>query len=149
MQLLPAHCRACGSVFLAARTSVDQVEAPCSGCGCQAQVAAGPSFGEHEQTLFEALTTLVRRSGLRTAEAQRLCIDIEMGLAHTDHLGTLQRVTRRLPELAHMVPRLGDSPAIQARTLRMLETILNALSIPKKSVSVSIPLSPVALKKNA
>jgi hypothetical protein len=147
VQLLPTHCRACGSVSLAARVTHDQEEAPCSACGALATVVPGPSFGEHEQTLFAALTVLARRSELRPAEAQRLCIDIEMGLAQTDHVGTLEQVTRRLPELTHVVPRLWDSPAIQARTLRMLETILNALSIPKKSMSV--PVAPVALKHNA
>jgi len=124
------------------------VEAPCSSCGEQALVVPGPSFGEHEQTLFDALTVLARRSELRPAEAQRLCIEIEMGLAQTDQMGTLEQVTRRLPELTHMVPRLGDSPAIQARTLRMLETILNALSIPKKSMSMQVA-PPAALKRNA
>jgi hypothetical protein len=111
-------------------------------------VVPGPSFGEHEQTLFDALTVLARRSELRPAEAQRLCIAIEMGLAQTDQMGTLEQVTRRLPELTHMVPRLWDSPAIQARTLRMLETILNALSIPKKSMSMQVA-PPAALKRNA
>jgi hypothetical protein len=132
---------------LVARAAHDQVEACCSACGGQALVVPGPSFGEHEQTLFDALTVLARRSELRPAEAQRLCVEIEMGLARTDQAGTLEQVARRLPELAHMVPRLWDSSAIQARTLRMLETILNALSIPKKSVSMAVP--PVAFKRNA
>jgi len=134
-------------VALAPRIAEEQVEAPCSACGGQAFVVPGPSFGEHEQTLFNALTVMARGAQLRPAEAQRLCIDIEMGLARADQAGTLELVENRLPELSHVAPRLGNSPALQARTLRMLETILNALTIPKKSMSM--PVAPVSLKRNA
>jgi hypothetical protein len=70
-----------------------------------------------------------------------------MGLARTDHLGTLQLVAPRFPQLVHTVPRLLHSPALQARTLRMLETILNALSSPSKSLT--LPAAPTAWRHNA
>lgn len=107
----------------------------------------GPNFGVHEQQLFDQLTAMVRRAELRPAEAQRLGIDIEMGLALADQQGTLDLIVRRIPSLSAMKSRLGDSAALQARTLRMLETILNALTIPKKSMSMAV--APVPLKRNA
>lgn len=109
-------------------------------------VVPGPKFAVHEAQLFAGLTAIARRGHLRAAEAQRLCIEIETGLARTDQLGTLELITRRLPELS-TVPRLTDSPALQARALRMLETILNALSNPSKSLT--LPVAPVARQRNA
>jgi hypothetical protein len=47
--------------------------------------------------------------------------------------------------LAELAPQLVESPARQARALRMLETILNALSIPGKSMSLST--APVAVQR--
>lgn len=107
----------------------------------------GPTFGVHEQPLFDALTALARRSQLRPAEAQRLCIEIEMGLARTDQLGTLEVIMQRFPALPAIAPRLMESPALQARTLRMLETILNALCSPSKSLT--LPSAPVVRQRNA
>lgn len=105
----------------------------------------GPSFGQHEVALFDWLTQVARYAQLRPAEAQRLCIDIEMGLASADQPGTFARLSKRFPSLVELAPQLADSPARLARALRMLETILNALSIPGKSLS--LPTSPVALSR--
>ena len=64
--------------------------------------------------------------------------------------GTYARLTKRFPSLAELLPQLVDSPARQARALRMLETILNALSIPGKSLSLStVPGSIPASAANA
>jgi hypothetical protein len=147
VQLLPTHCRGCGAIALTPLTTPNQVQALCASCGQLATVVPGPRFGEHERQLFGELTALARSAELRPAEAQRLCIDIEMGLATTDQLGTLERVSRRFPQLTRAVPRLLDSPALQARTLRMLETILNALSSPSKSLT--LPVAPVARRHHA
>jgi tRNA G26 N,N-dimethylase Trm1 len=147
VQLVPTHCRGCGAIGLSSRAGQAQVEGECSACGGVAVVVPGPSFGAHEQALFQQLTGVARRAQLRPAEAQRLCIDIEMGLARADQEGTLAQLAERLPELGQAAARLGDSSALQARALRMLETILNALTIPKKSLSM--PVAPVPLKRNA
>lgn len=147
MQLLPTHCRSCGAVALAPLTTPNQAQALCAACGQIASVVPGPRFGEHERQLFAGLTAMVRSAQLRPAEAQRLCIDIETGLAGADQLGTLQKVAPRFPTLVGTVPRLLHSPALQARTLRMLETILNALSSPAKSMS--LPVAPVARRHHA
>lgn len=147
MQLLPTHCRHCGAIALAPLTTPNQIQAPCGECRQLASVVPGPRFGEHERQLFRELVALARRAQLRPAEAQRLCIEIEMGLARTDHLGTLQLVAPRFPQLVGTVPRLLHSPALQARTLRMLETILNALSSPSKSLTM--PAAPTAWRQNA
>ena len=56
-------------------------------------------------------------------------------------------MTQRFPSLAQLAPQLVDSPARLARALRMLETILNALSIPGKSLSLST--APVAQRREA
>jgi hypothetical protein len=136
VQFLPTHCRACGAVGLARRsTAVDG----CAGCDCggQAFVVQGPSFAEHEVALFNWLVQVARYAELRPAEAQRVCIEIETGLASADQPGTYARLTQRFPSLAELAPQLEESPARQARALRMLETILNALSIPGKSLSLS------------
>src|SRR3954466_15586645 len=133
VQLLPTHCRACGAVSLAQRSAQNEVAATCS-CGGQAFVVPGPSFAQHEVALFEWLVQVARYAQLRPAEAQRVCIEIEMGLARADQPGTFARLTERFPSLAELAPQLVDSPARQARALRMLETILNALSIPGKSL---------------
>jgi xanthine dehydrogenase iron-sulfur cluster and FAD-binding subunit A len=105
----------------------------------------GPSFAEHEVALFEWLVIVARYAELRPAEAQRVCIEIEMGLASADQPGTYARLTQRFPSLAELAPQLLESPARQARALRMLETILNALSIPGKSMSLST--APVAVQR--
>ena len=146
VQLLPTHCRACGAVSLAERDVQNQIAAPCS-CGGQAFVVPGPSFAEHEVPLFDWLTQVARYAQLRPAEAQRVCIEIEMGLARADQPGTFARLTERFPSLNQLTPQLVDSPARQARTLRMLETILNALSIPGKSLSLAT--APVAQRREA
>lgn len=136
VQLLPTHCRACGAVSLATRSQQSETGAPCS-CGGEAFVVPGPSFAQHEVALFDWLVQVARYAQLRPAEAQRVCIEIEMGLARADQPGTFARLTERFPSLADLAPQLVDSPARQARALRMLETILNALSIPGKSLSLS------------
>ena len=107
----------------------------------------GPSFAQHEVALFEWLVQVARYAQLRPAEAQRVCIEIETGLASADQPGTFARLTVRFPSLAELMPQLVDSPARQARALRMLETILNALSIPGKSLSLSS--APVAHRREA
>jgi hypothetical protein len=147
VQFLPTHCRECGAVALAERSIQNQVAAPCVTCGGDAFVVPGPSFGAHEVALFDWLTQVARYAQLRPAEAQRLCIDIEVGLASADQPGTYQRLSARFPSLAELAPQLVDSPARQARALRMLETILNALAIPGKSLSLST--SPVATQRQA
>jgi hypothetical protein len=147
VQFLPTHCRACGAVALAERSVVDQATAQCE-CGDQAFVVPGPSFAEHEVALFDWLTLVARYAQLRPAEAQRVCIEIEMGLASADQPGTYARLTQRFPSLAELAPQLVDSPARQARALRMLETILNALSIPGKSLSLSTA-PPVTQRREA
>jgi hypothetical protein len=147
VQLLPTHCRECGAVALSPRGAQNHVAAPCGGCGGEALVVPGPSFGEHEAALFDWLTYVARYAQLRPAEAQRLCIEIEMGLASADQPGTYARLTKRFPSLAELSPQLADSPARLARALRMLETILNALSIPGKSLS--LPTLPVASRRHA
>jgi hypothetical protein len=79
-----------------------------------------------------------------------LCIDIEMGLARGDQLGMLERLSDRFPELSVVAQLLANSPARQARTLRMLETILNALCSPRKSLSMPVmPVVTVSQKRNA
>jgi hypothetical protein len=145
VQLLPTHCRACGAVSLARREAESQAVA-CA-CGHEAFIVPGPSFADHEVALFEWLVKVARYAQLRPAEAQRVCIEIEMGLASADQPGTFARLTQRFPSLAQLAPQLVDSPARQARALRMLETILNALSIPGKSLSLSSP--PVAQRREA
>ena len=147
MQLLPTHCRECGAVALSPRSVDNQVAAHCGGCGGDAAVIPGPSFGEHEAALFDWLIQVARYAQLRPAEAQRLCIEIEMGLASADQPGTFARLTKRFPSLAELLPQLADSPARLARALRMLETILNALSIPGKSLS--LPTSPIVTRRHA
>jgi hypothetical protein len=146
VQLLPTHCRFCGAVTLAAREVQNQVAAQCD-CGGQAFVVPGPSFAEHEVALFDWLVTVARYAQFRPAEAQRVCIEIEMGLASADQQGTFARMTQRFPSLEQLAPQLVDSPARLARALRMLETILNALSIPGKSLSLST--APVAQRREA
>lgn len=130
---------------LSPRSAQDQVVAACPRCSGDAAVVPGPSFGEHEVALFDWLTQVARYAQLRPAEAQRLCIDIEMGLASADQPGTFGRLSKRFPSLVELAPQLADSPARLARALRMLETILNALSIPGRSLS--LPTSPVALSR--
>jgi hypothetical protein len=147
VQFLPTHCRDCGAIALAPRSVQNQVAAPCAACGGQAFVVPGPSFGAHETALFDWLTQVARYAQLRPAEAQRLCIDIEMGLASADQPATYDRLTKRFPSLAELAPQLVDSPARQARALRMLETILNALAIPGKSLSLST--APIASQRRA
>jgi hypothetical protein len=146
VQLLPTHCRACGAVTLARRDVQNQVASPCA-CGGEAIVVPGPSFADHEVALFDWLTKVARYAQLRPAEAQRVCIEIETGLASADQPGTYARLTQRFPSLAELAPQLVDSPARLARALRMLETILNALSIPGKSLSLST--APVAQRREA
>lgn len=146
MQFLPTHCRACGSVDLIQQELIIDAAAQCRACGDRTLVVPGPRFGGHELKLFGELTTVAREAQLRPAEAQRLCIDIEMGLARADQLGTLQRLGARFPELSTLAQSLESSPARQARALRMLETIFNALSIPRKSLS--LPSMPVAERRN-
>jgi hypothetical protein len=146
VQLLPTHCRACGAVTLTRRDIQNQVASLCH-CGGQALVVPGPSFADHEVALFDWLVRVARYAQLRPAEAQRVCIEIEMGLASADQPGTYARLTQRFPSLAELAPQLADSPARLARALRMLETILNALSIPGKSLSLST--APVAQRREA
>ena len=146
VQLLPTHCRACGAVALARRSVANQAEASCD-CGSQAFIVPGPSFAQHEVALFDWLVQVARYPQLRPAEAQRVCIEIEMGLASADQPGTFARLTERFPSLAELAPQLVGSPARQARALRMLETILNALSIPGKSLSLSS--APYAQRREA
>jgi len=110
-------------------------------------VVPGPRFAEHEVALFDWLTQVARYAQLRPAEAQRICIEIETGLARADQPGTYSRLTQRFPSLAELAPQLADSPARLARALRMLETILNALSIPGKSLSLSS--APLAQRREA
>jgi hypothetical protein len=131
---------------LAQRSAQNEVAATCS-CGGQAFVVPGPSFAQHEVALFEWLVQVARYAQLRPAEAQRVCIEIEMGLARADQPGTFARLAERFPSLAELAPQLVDSPARQARALRMLETILNALSIPGKSLSLSI--APIPQRREA
>jgi hypothetical protein len=148
VQYLPTHCRGCGSVALIAGAAKGLGACTCPRCGGEANVVPGPSFAVHEQEMFAQLARIASRAQLRPAEAQRLCIDIEMGLARGDQPGALQRLGERFPELAVMAQLLASSPARQARTLRMLETILNALSSPRKSLSM--PVMPVVtVKRNA
>jgi hypothetical protein len=146
VQFVPTHCRACGAVVLARRD--DQVDG-CGACACggQAFVVPGPTFATHEVALFDWLVLVARYAQLRPAEAQRVCIEIEMGLASADQPGTFARLTERFPSLAQLAPQLAESPARQARALRMLETILNALSIPGKSLSLST--APVVQRREA
>lgn len=121
---------------LAIRSTQQQAAAPC-GCGGTAFVVPGPSFAEHEVALFDWLVKVARYAQLRPAEAQRVCMEIETGLARADQPGTYARLTERFPSLSELRPQLADSPARMARVLRMLETILNALAIPAKSLSLS------------
>jgi hypothetical protein len=97
----------------------------------------GPSFAEHEVALFDWLVKVARYAQLRPAEAQRVCMEIETGLARADQPGTYARMTERFPSLSELKPQLAHSPARMARALRMLETILNALAIPGKSLSLA------------
>jgi hypothetical protein len=146
VQFLPTHCRSCGAVALVTRSTQNEAEAPCS-CGGTGFVVPGPSFAEHEVALFDWLVKVARYAELRPAEAQRVCIEIETGLARADQPGTYARLTERFPSLAELLPQVADSPARMARALRMLETILNALSIPGKSLSLSI--APVPQRREA
>ena len=146
VQFLPTHCRACGTVTLVTRSAPDQAAAACS-CGGTAFVVPGPSFAEHEVALFEWLVKVARYAQLRPAEAQRVCIEIETGLGSADQPGTYARMTKRFPSLSELLPQLADSPARMARALRMLETILNALSIPGKSLSLAT--APLAQRREA
>jgi hypothetical protein len=146
VQLLPTHCRACGAVSLARRGVVNDLAAPCP-CGGEALVVQGPTFAQHEVALFDWLVKVARYAQLRPAEAQRVCIEIEMGLASADQPGTFARLSERFPSLTQLAPQLVESPARQARVLRMLETILNALSIPGKSLSLAT--APVAQRRDA
>jgi hypothetical protein len=110
-------------------------------------VVSGPNFAEHEIALFDWLVKVARYAQFRPAEAQRVCLEIEAGLARADQPGTYARMIRRFPSLAELSPQLEGSSARLARTLRMLETILNALSIPGKSLSLST--APFAERREA
>lgn len=146
VQFVPTHCRACGVVGLLRKSAAAKGGAPCA-CGSESAVVTGPHFGEHEVALFEWLVKVARHAQLRPAEAQRVCIEIEMGLASADQPGTFARLAARFPSLTELAPQLEASPARQARALRMLETILNALSIPSKSLSLSS--APVPQRREA
>ena len=146
VQFLPTHCRACGAVALSVRTEPNQAVAVCS-CGLDAHVVPGPNFGEHELPLFDWLVGVARRAHLRPAEAQRVCLEIETGIARGDQPGTFARLTGRFAELLALAPQLEGSPARLARALRMLETICNALSIPGRSMS--LPAMPAVHRRDA
>jgi hypothetical protein len=105
-------------------------------------VLPGPSFSPHERPLFDWLVGVARRAHMRPAEAQRLCFEIEAGMARADQPGTYERLSQRIGELKALAPQLEESPARLARALRMIETILNAVSIPTKSLS--LPTVPAA-----
>ena len=147
VQLLPTHCRACGVITLSARTepsesAAAEPAAACAACGKPATVVPGPSFGEHERPLFDWLVGVARRAHMSPAEAQRLCFEIESGMARADQPGTFERLSQRFDELKALAPQLEGSPARLARALRMLETIFNGVSIPAKSLS--LPAVPAA-----
>lgn len=146
VQFLPTHCRSCGAVALVTRSTQNDAAAPCS-CGGTGFVVPGPSFADHEVALFDWLVKVARYAELRPAEAQRVCMEIETGLARADQPGTYARLTKRFPSLSELLPQVADSPARMARALRMLETILNALSIPGKSLSLST--APVPQRREA
>ena len=132
---------------MALTTRHDQSDTTLCRCGGTALIVPGPSFAEHEVALFDWLTQVACYAQLRPAEAQRICIEIETGLARADQPGTYARLSQRFPSLAELAPQLSASPARVARVLRMLETILNALSIPGKSLSLSSP--PLAQRREA
>jgi hypothetical protein len=113
----------------------EQVVARCT-CGDDAIVVPGPKFSEHELPLFDWLVGVARRAQLRAAEAQRLCLEVETGIARGDQPGAFLRLSERLTELKALAPQLDGSPARLARALRMLETICNALCIPARSMSL-------------
>lgn len=148
VQFLPTHCRYCGAISLARRAALSDSSMGCT-CGGQAFVVPGPRFAEHEVDLFDWLVKVARYAQLRPAEAQRVCLEIETGLSSADQPATYERLTRRFPSLEQLAPQLADSPARQARALRMLETILNALSIPGKSLSLSTAPEPIAHRREA
>jgi hypothetical protein len=142
VQFLPTHCWACGRVALAPRDPADTIALSCVHCGGAAVVVPGPSFATHEQAAFAELSSAARGAHLRPAEAQRITLDIERALAQGEQWATLERLSVRLPRLSPLLPALVGSPARQARALRMLETILNALMTTQRSGTVSVVPQP-------
>ena len=110
----------------------------------------GPSFGQHEVALFDWLTQVARYAQLRPAEAQRLCIDIEMGLASADQPGTFGRLSKRFPSLLELAryaiagaPVEGTVEHVEVHRAGDIEhacadlTRFDALGLPRPEVSTA------------
>ena len=145
MMYLPTLCDGCHRVSLQSAQGLAEQAPACSECGEQLRVVPSRSYSADDLEVFDELSQTVG-ANLSALEAFRLSVEIDKALASRVMDRIFEPLVLRWPGLVPLLVVVGSNPERQRRSLQMLKTIFEALSITRRSgtmpaVDLSVPVA--------
>jgi hypothetical protein len=144
MMYLPTLCDGCHRVSLQSAGGLAEQAQPCSECQGRLRVVPSRSYSADDLEVFDELSQTVGVN-ISALEAYRLSVEVEKALASRVMDRIFEPLVLRWPGLVPLLVVVGANPERQRRSLQMLKTIFEALSMTRRSgtmpaVDLSVPL---------
>jgi hypothetical protein len=144
MMYLPTLCDGCHRVSLQSAQGLAEQAPECSECHERLRVVPSRAYSSNDLEVFDELSQTVG-ANLSALEAYRLSVEVEKALASRVMDRIFEPLVLRWPGLVPLLVVVGANPERQRRSLQMLKTIFEALSITRRSgtmpaVDLSVPL---------
>jgi len=128
MLFIVARCDECWRVRLVAQVELRDRAAACSDCGTPLRVMPSGMYREQDVQLFHEISDTLRDGKVRPFEATQLAAELRRVLANGDYDRFFELLSNKTPSFTPIQLHFGGKPSLQLRALRMLATILEALS---------------------
>src|SRR5215207_3718888 len=133
MSYIPALCDSCHRVALVSLSGFIDREPECSSCGQALRVIPSRNYSAKDVPMFSELTEAVG-THLLPLEAAQFSVVLQKTLASGSMAGLFEPLALRWPGL---VPLLVSGAHTSRRSLQMLKTIFDALSLTRASGMMS------------
>jgi hypothetical protein len=132
MSYLPALCDSCGDVSLYSEKTAQKTSLECPRCHEMPRVIPSRSYTVHDVEIFAELSETVGHS-LSALEAYHLSVEVEKALSSSRLDSVFEPLVLRWPGLVPLFVVVGSNVSRQKRSLQMLKTIFDALSLTRRS----------------
>lgn len=127
MDLAPAHCRACGRIYLESVIVIAAGNVVCE-CGGIARVLSGSRYRPQEESLFDAIVASLIAGGVTSMSAPRLTRALDgSGVSEPPGAG-LYRLSELMPSLAVIALIAGGDPGTARTAEDMFGVVLDAIA---------------------
>jgi hypothetical protein len=149
MSYIPTLCDGCHRVSLTSMQGLSERPPECARCSQELRVIPSRSYTAEDVEIFDELCETVGVN-LSALEAYRLSVQVDKALASGIMDRVFEPLVLRWPGLIPLLVVVGASPTRQRRSLQMLKTIFEALSMTRRSGSMArvddLPATPAVAR---